>query len=398
MARWELLARDADRRVLGYVTAGAFELTVRYNEVGSWQLTAPVESLPQGWPAEGAGLIFLRDGQVFASGNIDADHYQWSATEGRGVYTVNGDTDLGRIAYRIVYPVPESDWEGNGSGTSTRTHFTVTGQASAVVRNFVIWNAGTLARPSRQVPGLYLSAGAAFGPTISVSERFTPILEAMRKAAIAGGGIAFDVRDDLQGGLEVLTWQPEDRSQDAVFGVEAGNLLELSVQRVAPVATTALVAGPGEGTDRFTVEVVDGTANPDWGRRELFLDQRQIQGPKPAEGGEPARTPADVIAELELSGDEALAENRMQTAVSAKVIDTPTVQFGREYGLGDKVMVLTPHGPLVDLVREVQITVDEAGVEEVVTTIGTASPATDDPLIDQVTRLARRINVLERGQ
>ena len=378
--RWTLLARDADRRIVGVLPTGSFKLTLRFNEVGSWSLKVPREATPAGWPAPGSGLIFLREGRVVASGQVDEESFSWSAdgSNGGGSYELTGDTDLGRIAYRVVYPRPDRPW----SSQNEDAHFLSEDVASTVLRRIVTHQTGPDALPSRRVPGLRLRPGEApIGKTLRVKLRFTPLLDALRSVALDGGGLAFDVVDDLGGGLEFRTWQPVDRTDVALFGVEVGNVVSLQVRRASPVATVALVAGQGEGTQRVTVEVSDADAADRWGRRELFVDARG----------------SDELSELIREGEETLADSGEQTAISAVILDTPTTQWGRDFGLGDRVSVLTPFGQVSDLVREVEIEVDEAGVETTRSVIGTADPMTDDPLAATVEKLTKRISQLERA-
>lgn len=378
--RWTLLARDADRRIAGVLPAGSFKLTLRFNEVGSWSLKIPREATPAGWPAPGSGLIFLREGKVVASGHVDEEAFAWSADgeSGSGSYELTGDTDLGRIAYRVVYPRPDRPW----ASQTEEAYFLSEDVASTVLRRIVTHQAGPDALPSRRVPGLRLRSGETpVGKSLRVKLRFTPLLDALRSVALDGGGLAFDVVDDLGGGLEFRTWQPVDRTNVAQFGVEIGNVVSLNVRRASPVATVALVAGQGEGVERDTVEVEDADATAKWGRREQFVDARGY----------------DELAELIRSGNETLAESGEQTAVSVTILDTPMTQWGRDYGLGDRVSVLTPFGQVTDLVREVEITVDEGGVETTRSVIGTTDPMTDDPLAATVERLMKRISELERA-
>lgn len=392
---WTLLARDKDREITGVLEGGSFTLSLRHNEVGSWQLTIPLEMTPQDWPHPGCGVIFLRDSKVVASGNMDEEAFLWDTdSDPRGTYTLSGDTDLGRIAYRVVYPSPQVGW----TAQSIVKHYTTTDVASTVLRRLVDRNAILNALDYRRVPGLSLgSEGAALGPVITSRERFTPLLEALRSAAQAGGGLSFDIRDELNGNLEFYVTQPVDRTAVAQFGVEVGNVLSLDVRRSSPTATAVLLGGAESGTSRYKMERTNPPSTATWGRRELFLDQRQGGPDEMTDPGDQAEEDAKALEEYERAAAEALADNDEQTSVSAAIIDTPTTQWGRDFNLGDKVGVLTPFGQVADLVREVQITGSETGDEEIVSVIGSPNPSTEDPLAATVTKLTKRISQLERG-
>ena len=386
---WQLLARMPDRQVGGVLDAASFKLTLRHNEVGSWSVDVPRERTPAGWPAPGAGIIAIRDRVVVASGDIDEQGFAWSSdpgdeSAGPGKYTLTGSTDLARLGYRVVYPTPGQPW-----GSQTNNYYAYGPDVGEeVLRVTVNQQAGSLAPTQRRVPGLRLSAPTGIGSTVVIHERFTPLLDALRKVALAAGGLAFDVRDALDTGQDFVIWQPLDRTGSARFGIELGNVASLAVQRVAPTGTTALVAGQGEGADRTLVEIPDPSANIAWGRREAFLDQRQVDAG--------LELPEQQV-EFEKAAAEAFADAAEASAVSAVIVDTPAVKWGEDYGLGDRVSVSTPFGPVVDVVRQVDITVDEAGVEDITSVIGTTDPTTDDPLAGIVRAMSKRISQLERA-
>nr|WP_238362233.1 siphovirus ReqiPepy6 Gp37-like family protein [Actinopolymorpha pittospori] len=365
---------------------------MRVNEVGSWTLSIPPEETPEGWPAPGAGVIFLRDGEVVASGMLDERSFAWSAdpgdeAEGPGLYSLAGDTDLGRLGYRIVYPTPSVAWadQPNDSATNPRAGYFVYGpdEAEEVLRVTVNWQAGSLALATRRVAGLRLGTSTGAGTQVTIRERFTPLLDALRTVALAGGGLVFDVRDNLNGAMEFVVRAPADKSRTARFGVELGNVRTLSVSSVSATATAALVAGQGDLAARELVEFyVAGE------RREVFVDQRQVDSTETAD----AR-----YAEYLKAASEVLAASGEQTAVSALIQDTPTVRWRRDFDLGDKVAVTTPFGAVEDLVRQVDVKIDETGLEEVTSVIGTTQAQTDDPLASTVAALQRRISYLERA-
>lgn len=381
MSTWKLLARMPDRSIGGLLAGWSLDLTLRFNEVGSWRLTVPREATPSGWPAPGAGLIIMRDTKVVASGMIDEEEFTWSAegasdASGAGMYTLTGDTDLGRLAYRVVYPTPFSPWS-----STQASHFTAVDTAENLLRKLVNEQAGPSALPSRRVPGLVLGPVAGVGREMQTKERFTPLLDAMRSIALSGGGLAFDVRDRLDGNMEFVVWQPTDKSNIAQFGTAIGNVTELQVRRVAPVATVALVAGDEQGENRKRLELADESADPAWGRRELFIDQRHT----------------DDLDEYRKAAEEALATNGEQTAISAVTVDSPAARWGVDFDLGDRVTVVTRYGPITDLVREVNITVDETGLENISSVVGSTNPEVDDPLAATVRAISRRISQLERA-
>jgi len=246
------------------------------------------------------------------------------------------------------------------------------------------------------VPGILPGAGGVLGTSVTARERFTAMLDTLRKTADAGGGLAFDVIDNLAGGYAFRVWQPVDRTGQVLFAREAGNVTKLNPVRSAPRAGIALVAGGGELTNRTLLQYTDPGYNPVYGPRFVFLDQRQV-GQAAGEEPVPEPTPGQ-LAEYEKAALEALADNAEQTAISATVTDTEKVKWGRDYELGDLVPVVVPWGKVTDLIREVQIRVEPDGLEDISSTVGTAQASSTDPYAAVVRDLLDRVSQLERSQ
>lgn len=394
MSTWTLLARMPDRSIGGVLQGASFRISLRLNEVGSWEVQIPRDCVPEGWPVPGAGVVFLRDESVVASGNWDEETFTWSAdpgndAAGKGIYSLAGDTDLARLAYRVVYPTYGQPWTGQ-----TNAYYVDTGSGETVLRNYVNRQAGSVALAARRVAGLQLGAAVGVGSTISVRERFTPLLDAMRSAAIAAGGLVFDVVDTLAGTQQFVVWAPRDQTATARFGVEIGNAADLVVKRTSPIATDALVAGTEELQARQTYEQHDSSADAAWGRREIFVDQRQASDPS---NPTPSVPSPEQLATYALAATEALQENGEQISASVTALDTPLLQWGRDYRIGDKVSILTPFGPVTDLVRQVDIDVDATGVENISSAIGSSDLRADDPLAVAYRKLDKRLSQIERA-
>ncbi len=379
---WTVFARRANRSIAGKLKGWSLDLTLRFNEVGSWSLKMPRELCPAGWPEAGCGIVVASDGVIRASGMVDEEAFDWAASDdsefaGPGLWSLSGDTDLARIAYRIIYPNPASSW----SAQTVAAHFAATGNAEVLLRNLVNTQAGPAALQPRREPGVILGPVAGVGVNTSVRERFTPMLDVLRSVALAGGGLGFDMVDDMTGVLPFTVYQPADKTRTARFSVPLGNVTELHAARRSPAGTVALVAGSGQLTARQTLEQSDPAANPEYGRRELFLDQRQTTD----------------TAEYVKAALEALDSNAQQSRVSAELVDTEVTKWGRDYNLGDRISVDTEIGVISDLARAVRIVVDATGDEQRASTVGTTEATTDDQMARIVNQLLRRISHLERN-
>lgn len=389
---WTVLARSPGRTVTGILHAWELELTLRRNEVGAIKLSLPAEATPAGWPAPGAGVIVLRDQQVVASGEIDQTEYAWSAdpsdeNAGAGTYTLEADTDLARLGYRITYPTP-----GRGWGQQSNNHYVYppNGKASAstVMRVLVNQQAGSLAPTARHVPGLRLAAAPTTpGRDVRVSARFEPLLQVLRDLAAAGGDLTFDVVDTLDGRLDFSIGQARDLSHHVRLRPEHGTITAFTLTHTAPTATIALVAGRGQAADRDLVQVADNRSpDPAWGRRETFVDQRQV-----AEDD----SDQEQHDQYEQAGRKALSEARATSAITATIRETPTLRWPRDVHLGDRISIATPAGTVTDQIHTIEAQVRATGDAEVTLHIGNDQPASSDPLTTTVADLAARVAQLE---
>lgn len=91
-----------------------------------------------------------------------------------------------------------------------------------------------------------------------------------------------------------------------------------------------LVAGEGEGIERRTYVVGDGTVTG-LSRRELYTDARDISSS--VDGGE--LTPEQYNAALAARGQEKLAEVEVEKTYEAKVEPTQMYRYGEHYWMGD---------------------------------------------------------------
>jgi hypothetical protein len=375
---WSLLARSPELQVMGYLDGWELDLTMRANEVGSWSLTVPVEHTPEGWPAPDCGLVIMRGTKVVASGQIETVKYSWSSQQGAGVYEITGDTDLARIAYRVVYPDWDAQWEDQAVAYYTDPGIT---KAEQLIRRLVNRQCGPISLPNRRVYGLNSGPVAGIGADTTIKERFGNLLDVVRRLALDGGNLIVDIRDTLAGQLYLDIRYPQDLSQVAVFGPEIGNVTELEMEWTAPVATAALLAAQGDKEERVLREyTAQGT------RREEFVDARII--------------PDDEGAELEYAkaAEEVLVRGAEQYTVSATIIDTDDVQWWRDYRPGDIVSISTPYGVVTDLVRESRIRVNAHGHADVQSIVGTIEATSGGPLVKTLRSALRRISQLERAQ
>lgn len=357
------------------------DIVGRFNEPISGSFDAPADAGLMAQFGSGNRIVVVRDGAVFAAGPIEKPGpLQWEAgggdNGGRGKVTVHFADDSPLIAGKVAYPDPTRD----AITQTTATSWTMTDTAENVMRALVDANAGPGALAYRRVPQLVLGPAAGLGSTITLTLRYDPLGDALRSAAIAGGGLGYRTAQ-VGTAIEFQVYAPVDRSAHVRFSRELGNLRALTWDPEAPTVTAAIVAGQGEGTARQIREVADATAIAGWWRLEAFVDQRQT----------------NVTAELDAAGREALASGGEQAKLTTVTVDTADQRYGRDYQLGDIVTVeLWPGAEVADVVRGFHLQASAKSGEVMTAVIG-SQDATRDPRWLAVGRdLYRRLGRLER--
>lgn len=379
-----LLITDKNLVVQGDPLTGwaNLDVTQKFNEpaAGSVVLPAYPEVMAQLQP--GNRMVVIRDGGIWTAGPMEQPtDYEWSVDgePGVGRVTVNFSDDLATIAGHIVWPEPALTWAGQ-HGDTWRSFDTISSET--VIRTLVNENAGPGARTDRRIPNLVLAAAAGVGAATSVRTRFEPLLDPCRLAASAGGGIGFRTQ---QVGQQIVfsCYAPADLTNIARFSTGLGNLRGIAYSQSAPEVTHALVAGrETEGSSiRTFVQVADTAAAATWWRVEKYVD-----------GG----ADNDTKGELTASGTGEIADGAAPVTLSTVTVDTPDLQAGRDYGLGDRVTVALPHGLVVtDLVRAITLQASADKGEQVATVIGSQDATTDPQTVRLIRTLGRRLGRLE---
>lgn len=377
---WQVLVRDADRRIIGEVT-GENELEVidRHLAVGAWKVTVDAASHDAALLREGAGIVFLRDGQIAFSGPTRQVERAQSADDGGvGTLTASGACDKAWLS-RLVWPVPGTAIPETGTTFPVETYDLAAAPAETVLRTLVDKHAGPGAAAARRVPGLTLAADGARGTAVSVSSRFGVLLDTLVELG-ARGGVGFDVLHKPGGALEFAVYPERDQRAAARFSIELGNLRSYQYTLTPPEATFVIVADDKEKTARKFY----GFDQPDAGwpglRAEEFLDGSDLGTTDPVGA---ARTQARTR----------LAEAAGHAAVTFEPIDTEAVVLGRDYRKGDRVSLEIDGVQVDDVVREIRYTRTPGDGQVVVPVVGADEQRPH--IYEQLTRLRRRIHSRE---
>jgi len=355
------------------------DATLRFNEPASGFFTSPGLPWVRQQISPGNRVVVIRNGDVFTAGPIESSNFERSddgENAGLGNIRVNFTDDLMWAAGRLAYPDPDV-----APALQVIDNWTFSGNAELAIRELVDASAGPSARSERRVPQLVLGSLASVGSTIDAKAAlFEPVLDVVRRMALAGGGLGVRTR---QVGDQILveTYDPPDVSGTVRFGFEWGNAKYLAYEMNGPTVTAALVGGQGDGADRLVIERTNAAAEAAWGRIERLVSR-------------PGSSPT---AELEEAGDQELAEGAETARIPANVADTPDMRYGQHYTLGSVVAQETyPGEQVIDIVRSVHLQAWATAGEIFAPVVGSQAATADPVSVRRLRAMDRRIGRLER--
>ena len=314
------------------------------------------------------------DGDVpLMSGIITSD------TVGRAEYPTaqwSGRCHLDYLDGMITLPSPSRAADNQTDGS----HYKANGSASTVIHNLVRSHRADRSptRPEFRTPLQVDSTVPSFGGNVRVETRFKPLLEEVQQLAKTGDTI-FATTMDNDGTIRFTQSVPTDRSRYIRLAEDNDALGEWSMERTRPEVTKVLVAGQGEG-DARTLILVEGNEN-EWGvNRLVFQDRRDT----------------DELADLQQAGEDTLLDNAETATISLDLVDTPDMEFGKDYWLGDIVTVQLADGAtIVDGVQEVELDYTAQGRTGKLTVGPTGEEHEPDALVKLVKDLRARLQALE---
>jgi hypothetical protein len=99
---------------------------------------------------------------------------------------------------------------------------------------------------------------------------------------------------------------------------------------------------------------------------------------------------------MDQAADEALTAGAAQGNLTVAPVDTPLLQFGRDYTVGDIVSCQVRDGFFTDVVREIVITLDAAGGYVSRASIGSPDSTDSNAIARQFAYIARIFTRLRR--
>lgn len=306
------------------------------------------------------GVVIYRDGVQQFSGLVGPLELDWDADSSRVVIRAECVGDVQHLDDRIVFTNPAKAADDQ----QPADYWTYTGVASTAMKQLISDQAGPTAHLSRRVTGLALGADPGVGISRTWTGLFDNVLAKLTEISVASGQ-NLGVRATSNAGTVTFDIvKPRDLASSVKFSVEFGNVAGIRYRIEPPTVTDAVSAGSGDLHLRVRRYAVTASSFAlSWGRRIWsYIDRRDTA----------------VLAELDTSNADALADGDGTVSLAATLLDTEAAAYGTDWDLGDKVTVYVrvpgqdgPVATVVDVVREIAFTVDDKGAESIRPAIGT---------------------------
>ncbi len=355
----------------------SIDATLRNNEVSSGSFTAQADAeLVNALTADDARVVVIHEDQVLISGPVEVPEEVW-VRDGLGQITAGFSDHLSLIAGELAWPNPALPLTGQD-----RPFWTATGAAETLMRDLVNVNVGPGALVARRIPGLTLATSGSAGLSVAFKALpFEKLGEALRRIALAGGGLTFGIRQ-VGRGLVFDADAIRDRSQQVRYSIQLGNVDGLVIRREAPTATVAVVGHLSDDDPPIVREVVNTPALDAWGRREVWVSV-----------GDDATE-----AEIAQAGNEALADGAPKIGVVVTGADGPGQHYGVDYLVGDYVGVeLGNRQTLKEIVTQVHVAITPREGAKFTPKIGTGDVVGSTATSNAIRAMDRRIGRLLRS-
>lgn len=379
---YDIFIRDRNfNRVAQVAEYDKLDVNLNFNDVGKWVLEMPGDTpaaeLIEKVRAQGLGLggiIVEREGQYLFSGPIQnlKETGDWNGDEG-DYLRVEGTDDNGLLARRLAMPPPYIAMAGTGIGYDEIKNKPAETAMISLVSN----NAATTAPNPRIIPGLSVAPDQGRGSTITVRSRYHNLITKLQEAALYDD-LGFRVVQ-IGTSLQFQVYEPTNKTAAVVFSRERGNLGGYEYIVEAPEANFIIGGGQGEVEARLFAYLGDEPSRALYGTVEYFDDQRNIE---------------DLDELIDIINNR-MIEKTEKTSLKFEPLEVANSRFMVDYRLGDKVTVEIGGETIHDLIRGIEIKVDQDG-ETISPIVGTPGVGTSFRLFDKVRNMEGRLGEIEK--
>lgn len=419
-ASYLILVRDKDFRFIGEAsTWQRLQVNLFFNEVSTWQIEVDGKSetaelfrrIAADPENEGKGGIYItRNGHFLISGPMTEIEEEVSQEGERLI--ISGSCDLRFIANHLALPHPQyfNSPYMTLDGTSSGGHSDYIPNKATPIAQYASWHIHTAVRtnigedaPSQRPPlpflvtrdnqvGYLIPAGEH---TIARGENLFELCKGVagysdymgypirmtayqyQSGTNSDGSPAYKIR------FECIAAQDKP---NALLSPEAGTVTAYTYRREAPEANKILMGGSGQGSARRFAYGGDTVSQSLYGIIESFEEYT---------GGDAnSWTVEQKILKKEI--EAILAEKAEKTFFAFQFQETPAVQYGEHFQIGDRVPIVVKGQQTMEVIREVSF--DVSGEEESIELVAGPQSAISRGLrlFDQVYNLRRRYNGLNK--
>ncbi|MGW0580289.1 siphovirus ReqiPepy6 Gp37-like family protein [Streptomyces sp. NPDC002920] len=393
----------------------SLDFTVRLAQEGAWQLLIKDGTRQSDLIQKGGGISIWQDGvdKPVLSGPVDTFQKYWTKLQhtGPGSLYIAGKCHNTLAYRRLAFPDPSKAVTSQYQASRYQRLVSPLKPLEQTIWEELNKALGPSARSDRRVTGLNFGE-APTGPVVPPAKPYVAdwlqmdVIGTKIEEWFANRGVAYRFIYNAQTQkVDLEVFRPRDLSKTVRFSPELGNLREYIWTLSAPKVTRAIIGCAGEKRERYYYQKIDTDSETEWGMQiEQFVDRRDIQLKVDVNTGEPVKSDStmtnaeveDAKTSLEDAADNVFAEGAKDGNFQIYPIDTAECAFGKHYFVGDKVTVSVDGTEYTDVVREVVISVDDAGnVQDVAPKIG--QQGTGDPLnlYKTVSEMQKKLRRLE---
>lgn len=299
----------------------------KFNGFGTFELWAPITN---------ENSQYFKKGNILWCGGDNAAVVEIVKSEidenGTKTYNVKGRTLEMLLTTRIIWG----------------TYNAVNKDASTAMYEIVNQNCVNPSNANRKIPYLKLAEDLKFGGKITYQKTGGEVYDSLSTIASTydlGFSVLFKpkTKELIFEVVEGVDRTVEQNTNDPVeFSTELEDLLSSSYYtNDQDVKNVAFVQGEGSGSSRKSVTSGEADSKG-FGRRELYVDARDLQSTSVDENGEEQNlSPTEYTQVLTQRGDDKLSECKTTETFEAQIRVFGDVQyeFGVDYKKGDKVTV-----------------------------------------------------------
>lgn len=333
----KVLMHDPTLQHRGQLPVLAGSAVIRNNDFSTWKLEINgndqrSERFDAGW-----GIQVIDDyGNQILSGPAVSIAHDVSADNKRRDLIIEGVSDNIYLADSLIIPNPHEGAEANAD------LWKASGPAETVMRKIVNEQIGPGAPDDYRITNLTLKPSQARGKTVSVSERFTNILEVLQDQA-QNAGLLFGVRKNGRV-IEFGVSEPRDLIRAVRLTRHNGAVGKYRSERSAPEATEAIVGGAGSGATRKMWRVPYPVG--DWGRRVTkFVDRQSTSDSN----------------ELQQAAENELEDKGEKASVTFDANEIQRLKYGRDFVVGDRITIDLDGSLIQDTLQIVELSWSEKG-------------------------------------